>query len=53
VEAPNQDQGFATVQPLPMAEQHVLEAQQKLKHATPRDAQLVRSLRQKVFIDIC
>jgi hypothetical protein len=48
-EAPNQDPDSATILLLPMVEQHVLEAQQKLRHATPRDAQLVSSLRQNVF----
>ncbi len=53
VEAPNQGQGFATILPLPMVEQHVLVAQQKVRRATLRDAQLVRSLRQNVFIGVC
>ncbi len=53
VEAPNQDQGFATILPLPMVEQPVLEVQQKVKRATPRVAQLVSSLRQKVSISNC
>ena len=53
VEAPNPDQGFATILPLPMVEQPVLEAQQKVKRATPRVAQLVSSLRQNVFISNC
>jgi hypothetical protein len=48
-EAPNQDQDSATILLLPMVEQPVLEAQWKLRHATLRDAQLVRSLKDKCF----
>jgi len=47
-EVPNQDLDSATILPQPMAEQPVLEAQQKLRRATLRVAQLVRSLRQNV-----
>jgi hypothetical protein len=53
VEAPNQDPDSATILLLPMVEQHVLEAQQKVRRATLKDAQLVRSLRQNVFIGVC
>ncbi len=51
-EAPNQDQDSATILHLPMVEQPVLGAQQKLRHATLRDVQLVRSLKDKCFIPI-